>query len=412
MALFLFIGKCNDLLRVLSDDEMLKLRRQYDAVNCICITDGDALESEDLGPGVSMATAEDLLDGTLLMKRLMDQEKIVEAECIVPKENLKEFDTVKELIFPPICKITIDTYAEETSVNCWKPTIDADVGEIFKNKLRKIDKSESVHTVQSKIIPSDLFIHGYSKRYGGISKFPGMKSLNLVYSLRKPDSIFVVKENARRLCQYLGVNHEKYHLAKANHGNKVWVYENTPPESYDGIVTNTQGVTVASPAADCNMLLLADPVTKSCGAIHAGWKGILAGIVESAVDAMVSSYDSNPADIKASLGPSLSVCCCEFGAVDSIPFSKIGSDVVMWIEGKVKPHINLRLATTILLQKCGVKAENIDDGVNGLDPTPVIATCTKCDPNKDFFSYRRDGAKFGNQVAFISLRETALPETA
>lgn len=385
------------------DKKVVELKSQHETVKLICIT--DTVEYEDIVCEVSVATAEDPLNGALLMKRIMDENKMVEAKCFLPRENLHEFEKIKELIFSPVCKIMTETYAEGTSVKCWESSENIDQSEILREKLTKVVKKESVQTVQSKVIPSNLFIHGYSKRYGGISNFPGMNSLNLVYSLRKPDSIFVIKENARRLCQYLGVNHEKYHLAKANHGNKVWVYENTPPESYDGIVTKTKGVTVASPAADCNMLLLADPVTKSCGAIHAGWKGILAGIVESAVNAMVLSYGSNPADIKAALGPSLSVCCCEFGIPDSLPFSSIGSNVVVWLEGKQKPHLNLRLATTILLQKCGVKAENIDDGVNGLDPTPEIATCTKCDLNKDFFSYRRDGAKFGNQVAFISLKE-------
>lgn len=406
MALFLFTGE-QEISSLIVEPRVQQLRAGHEDGFVVFVDSNNESQSgtklvEKTVSDYVMVSAQDTADALLVVKQLLDERKIMEANFIIPQGNLKGCEDVKGLVFPPACKITVESLA---TLKEWKMIPEnSDFSALLRKRLSELPTNDVVQTVQSKMIPSDIFIHGYSKRFGGISAYPGMNSLNLVYSLRKPDSLLTVKENARRLCSYLGVDPTKYNLAKANHGNTIWVYEDTQPETYDGIITKTQGVTVASPAADCNMLLLADPIRKVCGAIHAGWKGILAGIVEVAVKTMVTTYQCNPGDIVASIGPSLSVCCCEFGVEDSKKFLKIGEDVVVWFEGKEKPHLDLRLATRILLEKSGVKSEKIDDGLRGSDSTPDIAVCTKCDFKKEFFSYRRDGAKFGNQAAFISIK--------
>lgn len=59
---------------------------------------------------------------------------------------------------------------------------------------------------------------------------------------------------------------------QVNHASDVWIMGKAEPDSYDGIVTNQQGVTITAPGADCIPVLFADPVKKACGAAHAGDK--------------------------------------------------------------------------------------------------------------------------------------------
>jgi len=257
-----------------------------------------------------------------------------------------------------------------------------------------------VRILKSAVIP-DAFNHGFSLRYGGLSSYPDQSSLNLCYSDRKKDSKLLITENRARLALAAGFNKGEFYVAKAVHGKDVWVYEKDPPESYDAVITNTKKVTVAAPGADCNILLFADPVAKACAAAHAGWKGILKGIIQSTVQAMVDNYGSNVGDIKVCVGPSLSVCCCEFGNDGVEKFSPISKDCVVWKETSSKPYIDLRLAAHVLLENEGIQPQNIEDGFNSVSDLQI---CTKCDPQKRFFSYRRDGSQFGNAVGFIGLR--------
>nr|XP_039255665.1 purine nucleoside phosphorylase LACC1-like [Styela clava] len=361
-------------------------------------------ENDSINGKLIKIEAISLVDAVFKLKKALDEAQILDAVAYIPEENVKECTAVKKLLFPEKCNVRFEVFPINGVVGASIGNETLDFESEVKTYLESVPRNEDLKTVKSNMIPDEIFVHGYSTRYGGCSTWPTMASLNLSYSLRKPDSLLVVKENARRLSQHLGFAHENYHLAKANHGKDIWVYEKRAPNSYDGIATQTPGVLVASPAADCNMLLLADPVKKACGAIHAGWKGILVGVVESAVNAMTSNYNSEPKNIIASLGPSLSVCCCEFGVEESKKFLAIGENVVVWKKGKDKPHLDLRLAVRILLEKSGLKPENIDDGIRGSNPTQALATCTKCDPTKTFFSYRRDGPMFGNCVAFISLK--------
>lgn len=57
---------------------------------------------------------------------------------------------------------------------------------------------------------------------------------------------------------------------QTDHANAVCIMGKTEPDSYDGIVTDQKGVTIAAPGADCIPVLFADPVRKACGAAHSG----------------------------------------------------------------------------------------------------------------------------------------------
>jgi YfiH family protein len=96
------------------------------------------------------------------------------------------------------------------------------------------------------------------------------------------------------------------------HGARV-VHATAPGPQGDGdaIVTTTPGLLIAVRVADCAPIaLLADGVV---GVVHAGWRGIAAGVIPAALDAM---RDLGAGDIRAVLGPCIHAECYEFGADD------------------------------------------------------------------------------------------------
>ncbi|XP_027576159.2 purine nucleoside phosphorylase LACC1 [Pipra filicauda] len=256
--------------------------------------------------------------------------------------------------------------------------------------------------LRSSLIPDGTFLHGFTTRTGGISYIPTLSSCNLFSSSKRRDPNVVVKENLRRLANAAGFNPEAFHRVKVDHANAVCIMGKTEPDSYDGIVTNQKGVTLAAPGADCIPVLFADPVRKACGAAHSGWKGTLSGVSMATVNAMVSEYGCNVKDILVVLGPSVGPCCYKLPHESAKEFHRIDPKCVRLFDS-ANPYIDIRRATRILLERGGVLPENIqDDSV--ADQNQNITFCTACHPDK-FYSHFRDGTNFGTQIGFISIKD-------
>ncbi|KGL72533.1 Laccase domain-containing protein 1 [Tinamus guttatus] len=256
--------------------------------------------------------------------------------------------------------------------------------------------------LKASLIPDGIFLHGFTTRTGGISYIPTLSSCNLFSSSKRRDPQAVVKENLRRLANAAGFNLETFHRVKVDHGNAVCIMGKTEPDSYDGIVTNQKGITIAAPGADCIPVLFADPVRKVCGAAHSGWKGTLLGVSMATVNAMISAYGCNVKDILVVLGPSVGPCCYKLPQESAREFHRIDPKCVRLFDSE-SPYIDLRRATRILLETGGILPENIqDDSVT--DQNQNVTLCTACNPDK-FFSHFRDGTNFGTQIGFISIKE-------
>ncbi|XP_029458789.1 laccase domain-containing protein 1 isoform X2 [Rhinatrema bivittatum] len=247
-----------------------------------------------------------------------------------------------------------------------------------------------------------LFLHGFSTRAGGISYIPTLSSLNLFSSSRRRDPTAVVSENLRRLARAAGFNPEAFHLVKVDHASEVWVMGKPEPDSYDGIVTDQKGVTIAAPGADCIPLLFSDPIKRVCGAAHSGWKGTLLGVAMATVNAMVVEFGCSLKDILVVLGPSVGPCCFTLPREEAKKFHAIHPDCVRFYDSP-EPYIDIRKATRVLLEHGGILPQNIqDDSVT--DRSQNLTLCTSCHPDK-FFSNVRDGTNFGTQIGFISIKE-------
>ncbi|KAM8855091.1 purine nucleoside phosphorylase LACC1 isoform 1-T1 [Spinachia spinachia] len=253
-----------------------------------------------------------------------------------------------------------------------------------------------VRILTSSLIP-ECFGHGFSTRSGGVSLIPTLSSLNLFSSSRRRDPEVLVQENRRRLALHAGFHPLSLRLVKVDHGNRVWVVGQAEPESYDAMVTDRTGVVLAAPGADCVPILFADPRSKVIGAAHAGWKGTLTGVAMATVGAMVTEFGCRVSDIVVAVGPSVGACCFTLDGQQAEDFHRVHRDCVPDPES-VRPHIDLRLANRVLLQRGGVLPGHIYD-------YKETQRCTSCHP-EDFFSHVRDGLNFGTQVGFLWIRET------
>nr|XP_046219403.1 purine nucleoside phosphorylase LACC1 isoform X3 [Oncorhynchus gorbuscha] len=213
----------------------------------------------------------------------------------------------------------------------------------------------------------------------------------------------LVAENIRRLAQKAGFYPRRLHLVKVNHSSDVWVMgKEDEPHDYDGIVTNQRGVVIAAPGADCMPLLFTDPVARVIGVAHAGWKGTLMGVAMATVNAMVMGFGSRACDVTVVIGPSVGACCFTLEREQAADFYSIHPDCVPDM-AETRPHVNIRLATRILLQREGVLPERIHDDT--VTDRPSVTLCTSCHPEA-FFSHIRDGLNFGTQIGFLWMDET------
>jgi hypothetical protein len=92
----------------------------------------------------------------------------------------------------------------------------------------------------------------------------------------------------------------------------------------DALLDNTPGSVVAIKTADCLPILLVDDRHRAVAAVHAGWRGTVAGIAQRAVEAMRAQFGSAPGDLRAAIGPGIGPCCYEVGPEVAAEFGRQG----------------------------------------------------------------------------------------
>lgn len=155
--------------------------------------------------------------------------------------------------------------------------------------------------------------HGFFGRKGGVSE--GVwSSLNV--GLRSGDRPERIAANRTRIAGALGTGPDQLVTARQVHGATAVAvaapWDNASAPEADALVTDRPGLVLGVLAADCGPILLADGDAGVIGAAHAGWKGALGGVVESAVAAMVD-LGAAPGRITAVLGPCIAQASYEVG---------------------------------------------------------------------------------------------------
>jgi YfiH family protein len=166
-------------------------------------------------------------------------------------------------------------------------------------------------------------------------------------------------------------------IVLANHGRPA------RREAGDALIENKPGVAIGVKTADCVPILLADPVRRAVAAVHAGWRGTAAYILQAAIRAMGNEFGTRPEDLHAAIGPAIGGCCYEVGPEVAREFGVIAAGHV---------HLDLRAINAKQLAGVGVAPANIS----------VAEACTKCEPG--YHSYRRDGEAAGRMISWIRIR--------
>jgi YfiH family protein len=138
--------------------------------------------------------------------------------------------------------------------------------------------------------------------------------------------------------------------------------------------------------ADCASILLGDKHSGAVAAVHAGWRGVVAGVLPAAVRALVGTRTGG---LRAALGPCIGPCCFEVGTdVADALSAACGADVTR-PGRRERPHADLGAAVLAQLAALGVQA------------VERVGGCTVCAPD-GWHSYRRDGARSGRMLAVIA----------
>jgi YfiH family protein len=231
--------------------------------------------------------------------------------------------------------------------------------------------------------------HGFTTRLSGVST-GRYESLNLGEKWGdEPDKVLA---NLRLVESEGGFLAAALCSVAQVHGTEVALID--APErrqrQADGLATSLP-LTLGVYSADCVCILLADGRGR-VAAVHAGWRGTVAGIAGRAVQALVR-LGAEPQELRAALGPSIGPCCFEVQNDVAAHFAERVPESLLQLldnEGEQRTFVDLRLSNRRFLEAAGVPPESIADA----------PPCTHCDRRR-FFSYRRDGAGIGQHLAFI-----------
>jgi YfiH family protein len=241
------------------------------------------------------------------------------------------------------------------------------------------------------------FLHGFSTRFGGVTHDLGSDGELSFHA--HPDRA----ENVRRVASVVGFDPGALYQTTQVHGAKVaragGDREATLAEEADAIVAfpstdpHMPALAVGVRVADCVPVLVGDAHTGAVVAIHAGWRGLVSGVVAAGVGALRATERSK---LVAAIGPSIGPCCFEVGAdvAGKIAIACGDGDVVVREDAeRRKAFVDLRRAIRVELRREGLSDANIED----------VGGCTRCDPDQ-FFSFRRDGEKSGRHLAVIRVK--------
>jgi len=223
--------------------------------------------------------------------------------------------------------------------------------------------------------PSTIHLFG-SRRLSSAANLPGVRS---VVKIRQVHGCGVVRIDDRVLSEM--------------------------PEG-DALMTDRPDILVTVETADCTPILLFDPLRPAVAAIHAGWRGTEANIAAATVAGMTAAYGSDPATIRAGIGPTIGGCCYEVGReVWETVVAKYPDDPAVILHPDPETE---RSAVADGKARLDLARLNMGQLVRaGLHPAQIVTAglCTACHRDH-FYSYRRDGGRVGRHISGILLKRS------
>jgi hypothetical protein len=274
-------------------------------------------------------------------------------------------------------------------------TPDTDTKEVARAGFRWQEGEGNLRALVCEPLEREGFANAFSTRGGGVSPYPE-SSLNLAGF--DEDSAENIHENRRRFVSLVGGD---WTLAACwqVHGRDVRVVRDASDaqnesERCDALATDLPGVLLGVKTADCVPVILGDSRTGACAAVHAGWRGTLAGVLKHALATLQKEFGVRAEDVRAAIGPAALACCYEVGAevVEAFRSEFPNADALFTPTREGRALVDLQRANLEQLTESGVRPERVH----------TLPLCTICRP-EDFFSYRRDKKLHGRTGRLLSV---------
>jgi len=239
---------------------------------------------------------------------------------------------------------------------------------------------------------------GFTTRNGGISRAP-YNSMNL--GLNTEDAPSSVEGNRSTLARAFGLEVRQLLTVRQVHGNNILVIDEPNPDlshfqkvECDAIISNQPGMMIGVLVADCYPVLLTAPSRGVVAAIHVGWRGAVAGIIQRTIEAMREQFGVLPDTLLAAVGPGIAAHSYEVDRPVRDEFRRAGLPWAGIAEESRLGHWKLDLREVCRRQ---LLAAGVPEG--GID---LAEQCTCCHKEL-FFSHRRDQGVTGRQFGFLLL---------
>lgn len=228
------------------------------------------------------------------------------------------------------------------------------------------------------LAPFPRLVHGVFTRGGGVSP-PPCQGLNLAFVPEDPPAN--VRANLDLVARTL--NLDRLAFVGQVHGNQALVlgpedpYRPRQPEEvrtgFDALITAEPGLGLLVKVADCQGVVLFDPVREVVAVVHCGWRGSAADILGRTVARLEEEFGVRPADLRAGISPSLGPCCAEFSDF------RTQLPPALWDYRVGESRFDFWTLSRDQLVSAGLEPAHVE----------IAGVCTFC-TDEDFFSYRRD----------------------
>jgi len=259
----------------------------------------------------------------------------------------------------------------------------------------------SLDLLTSPLLNRDGIVHAFTTRTGGVSE-GAYAALNMTRS--RGDSAEHVAANRELVRQALGLDYLAFAIQL--HGKAV-VRVDAPPRGdqaageADAMITDRPGIGLVCQTADCTPILLFDPKRRAVAAIHSGWRSTVLDIVGETVAAMQREYGTDPVDLIAAIGPSISPANYRVGPEVVASFEAVFADtagILSPLDEDGGAQLDVGEACRRQLIVAGIPASQIER-------SPL---CTYAEETRLFSArrshHRGQSGVFGGQAGIIGLR--------
>ncbi|MDR1677353.1 MAG: polyphenol oxidase family protein [Deltaproteobacteria bacterium] len=218
----------------------------------------------------------------------------------------------------------------------------------------------------------------YPELRHGVMTRRGPQGQDWTFSYQYQDEPKIVNTNIETACNILGLKPAAFVLQ--NHGTNTLIlapheiYRPQRPEDvfqgFDAIISGF-GHSMMIKLADCQGLIVYDPISRTLALVHSGWRGSVQNIIGKTIKTMTRVFKLDPKNFLACCSPSLGPCCAEFiNYRTELP-------EYFWEFKNDNDYFDFTAISRRQLLKAGLIEDNIE--FSGL--------CTRC--SDEFYSYRR-----------------------